>query len=66
MVSAYIDCPHCKEKNRVESAPNACLHLHKCEYCGKLIQTPPGYCCIICAFSGEKCDVSIKKSIHIH
>ncbi len=61
MVWAYIQCPHCKARNEVENAPNTCLHLHVCTNCGRTLHTPPGYCCLICAFSGTYCEVSVKK-----
>lgn len=54
---ANLKCPHCGHMMKVEIPQNGCLVFWKCEKCQKLITTPKGECCVICAYSDKKCPV---------
>lgn len=57
---ASLKCPHCGEIVKVEIPKDRCLVFLKCEKCQKLIKTPEGKCCVVCAYSNRKCPVSSK------
>jgi len=59
MAFTDLKCPACGFVEKVEIPENACMHMRKCGGCGRLMKTPEGYCCIICAYSDKKCPYSI-------
>lgn len=56
--TANLKCPFCSHIQEVEIPQNRCLAFHKCQKCQKLIATPQGECCVICAYSDKKCPVN--------
>ena len=59
MESASLKCPECGFVENVGIPGNACMHMRKCAGCGRLMKTPKGFCCIICAYSDRKCPYTI-------
>jgi predicted Zn finger-like uncharacterized protein len=57
--SALIKCPHCSKRTRVSLSQEFYQGKLVCKKCGELIQTPPAYCCVVCAFSNKKCPQSL-------
>ena len=57
---ANLKCPHCGHIKEIEIPQNKCLVFLECERCKKLITTPEGECCVICAYSDKKCPISFK------
>lgn len=59
--TAAFRCPECSAAYPIDVPTGKCLEFIECRQCGELIETPSGVCCIICAFTDSKCDVSISK-----
>lgn len=57
--SCTVRCPHCSKNSRVSLQEDTFLGRLECKKCHKLIQTPPAYCCVVCAFSKKKCPQSL-------
>ena len=57
--TANLKCPYCGFIMEVEIPQNGCLAFYKCQKCQKIISSPKGECCVICAFSDKKCPVKI-------
>lgn len=57
---ANLECPYCGYIMEVEIPQKGCLVFWKCQKCQKLITTPKGECCVICAYSDKKCPVHKK------
>ncbi|MEW6222899.1 MAG: GDCCVxC domain-containing (seleno)protein [Candidatus Hadarchaeota archaeon] len=60
MAVANIRCPSCGHIQKIEVPQTSCLQFYKCNKCGRIISTPKGSCCVICAYSDTKCPVSAK------
>lgn len=53
--SATIKCPHCGKNSRIKLEEKKFVGNLECKKCGNKIETPPAYCCVVCAFSKKKC-----------
>lgn len=58
---AILKCPYCGEVQIVDIPKEKCLTFLVCKFCNKLITTPKGADCVICAYSDKKCPVSVSK-----
>lgn len=52
---ANLKYPYCGYIMKVEIPQKGCLVFWKCQKCQKLIATPKGECCVIYAYSDQKC-----------
>lgn len=57
--SATIKCPSCGKGTRIKLDCEKFLGNLECKKCKTMIQTPPAHCCIVCAFSKQKCPQSL-------
>jgi hypothetical protein len=57
MERAKFRCPECGFKENISIPKKSCLQFHECKKCGKMISSPKGVCCIICAYTDKKCPV---------
>lgn len=60
MPSAKLKCPECGFTEELEIPKNKCLAFYKCKKCSHLMRAGEGACCVICAYSDKKCEVSTK------
>ncbi len=58
MEKAKIKCPECNHVQEIEISENSCLPFYKCVGCQKVISAPNDICCVICAYSDQKCPVA--------
>lgn len=54
---ANLKCPYCNYIQEVIIPQNSCLHLYECKSCCRIVNPPPGNCCVICAYSDKTCPV---------
>ena len=52
--TATFTCPECGAKAEVEIPENACLAMHECDSCHKVIKSKSG-CCVICEHTDKEC-----------
>lgn len=57
--TATVKCPHCGKSSRIRLEEDKFLGNLECGKCKQKIETPPAYCCVVCAFSKKKCPQSL-------
>lgn len=53
--NADLKCPLCNEINRAKVSIDNCPQSFTCPKCDQTVRNPITQCCIICAFSNNRC-----------
>jgi len=50
-----LTCPHCGHRSSEEMSIDACIVVHPCAGCGRVLRPKPGDCCVFCSFGTVPC-----------
>ncbi|WP_083774894.1 GDCCVxC domain-containing (seleno)protein [Neptuniibacter caesariensis] len=54
-IESVLTCPHCGFQMLEEITTQFCQLEYECEACHKMIETPPGECCVYCVYGSVRC-----------
>ncbi|HEY4130863.1 MAG TPA: GDCCVxC domain-containing (seleno)protein [Gemmatimonadaceae bacterium] len=50
-----LTCPHCRHSEQLAMPTNACVVVHECPNCHRLLRPNAGDCCVFCSFGSVPC-----------